>query len=161
MELYHGSNMVVSAPRILEPTHTLDFGPGFYTTLNRDQAAAFAAKVVDRARTGVATLNVYAFDETEAFRQCCVLRFDGPDGRWLDFVAAHRRGTPSSGSYDLVFGPVANDNVYRTLGLFMAGVLDRDQTLVALKARPLFNQMVFATPKALSFLRFVRKEDVR
>jgi len=39
MGLYHGSNMVVSAPRIPEPTHTLDFGPGFYTTLNRDQAA--------------------------------------------------------------------------------------------------------------------------
>lgn len=152
--------MVVPAPRILEPTHTLDFGPGFYTTLNRDQAVAFAAKVVDRARTGTATLNVYDFDETEAFRQCDVLRFDGPDGRWLDFVAAHRRGISPPGGHDLVFGPVANDNVYRTLGLFMAGVLDRDQTLAALKVRPLFNQMVFASAKALAFLRFSRKEDV-
>lgn len=160
MVLYHGSNTVVPVPRILEPTHTLDFGPGFYTTLNRDQAAAFAAKVVDRARTGTATLNVYDFDETEAFRQCDVLRFDGPDDRWLDFVVAHRRGIPPSGFHDIVFGPVANDNVYRTLGLFMAGVLDRDQTLAALKVRPLFNQMVLATGKALSFLRFTRKEYV-
>ena len=38
MILYHGSNVEVKEPRILEPSHALDFGPGFYTTLNRDQA---------------------------------------------------------------------------------------------------------------------------
>ena len=38
MRLYHGSNVEVREPRVLEPSHALDFGPGFYTTLNRDQA---------------------------------------------------------------------------------------------------------------------------
>ena len=42
MKLYHGSNVEVREPRILEPSHALDFGPGFYTTLNRDQAVDFA-----------------------------------------------------------------------------------------------------------------------
>lgn len=37
MILYHGSNMVVEQPEILKPSHALDFGPGFYTTLNRDR----------------------------------------------------------------------------------------------------------------------------
>lgn len=38
MLLYHGSNVEVNAPKILVPNHALDFGPGFYTTLNRNQA---------------------------------------------------------------------------------------------------------------------------
>ena len=42
MRLYHGSNVEVREPRIQEPSHALDFGPGFYTTLNRDQAKALA-----------------------------------------------------------------------------------------------------------------------
>ena len=46
MTLYHGSNVEVKEPRILKPSHALDFGPGFYTTLNRDQAVDFAGKVV-------------------------------------------------------------------------------------------------------------------
>ena len=41
MVLYHGSNVEVKEPRILEPSHALDFGPGFYTTLNRNQAVDF------------------------------------------------------------------------------------------------------------------------
>lgn len=48
MTLYHGSNVEVKEPKILAPSHALDFGPGFYTTLNRDQAVDFAGKVVLR-----------------------------------------------------------------------------------------------------------------
>ena len=160
MILYHGSNMAIPTPRLLAPTRTLDFGPGFYTTLNRGQAVEFSSKVVDRMRSGTATLNVYDFDEERAFSECAVLKFAEPDGDWLDFVAANRRGGAAPHGRDLVVGPVANDNVYRTLGLYMSGVLDRGQTLAALKIRPLFNQVVFATDKALSFLRFLRKENV-
>ena len=35
MILCHGSNVEVKEPRILKPCHALDFGPGFYTTLER------------------------------------------------------------------------------------------------------------------------------
>ena len=38
MVLYHGSNVEVKEPKILAPSHAQDFGPGFYTTLNREQA---------------------------------------------------------------------------------------------------------------------------
>ena len=33
MVLYHGSNVEVKEPRILKPSHALDFGSGSYTTL--------------------------------------------------------------------------------------------------------------------------------
>ena len=42
MTLYHGSNVEVKEPKILKPSRGLDFGAGFYTTTNRDQAIAFA-----------------------------------------------------------------------------------------------------------------------
>ena len=78
MVLYHGSNVEVKEPRILEPSHALDFGPGFYTTLNRDQAVDFAGKVVLR-KGGIPVVNEYEIDENIAFGFCDVLKFDQPE----------------------------------------------------------------------------------
>jgi hypothetical protein len=61
---------------------------------------------------------------------------------------------------DFVFGPVANDDVYRTLTLYREGELTKDETLARLKIKQLYNQLVFATEKALTFIRFKRSEVV-
>lgn len=55
---------------------------------------------------------------------------------------------------------MANDDVYRTITLYMTGVLSKEQTLEALKIRKLFNQMVFATEHSLQYLHFERREFV-
>ena len=60
----------------------------------------------------------------------------------------------------MIYGAVANDDVYRTITLYMTGVLNKEQTLTALKIRKLFNQLVFATDKALGYLHFERTELV-
>ncbi|MCL2335475.1 MAG: DUF3990 domain-containing protein [Endomicrobia bacterium] len=44
MKIYHGSTVAVETPKIITPNRLLDFGIGFYTTLNYDQAAEFAKK---------------------------------------------------------------------------------------------------------------------
>ena len=62
--------------------------------------------------------------------------------------------------HDLIYGAVANDDVYRTITLYMTGVLDKEQTLAALKIRKLFNQLVFATEKSLQYLHFEGRELV-
>ncbi len=158
MILYHGSNMEVSAPKILIPSHALDFGPGFYTTLNRDQAVDFASKVVLR-RGGVPIVNEYEINEKMAFELCDVLKFDQPNEVWLDFVCTCRDGCNAAEGRDLIFGPVANDDVYRTLALYREGEITKDETLARLKIKQLYNQLVFATAKALAFIRF-RKSEV-
>ena len=56
MILYHGSNVIVEQPKLIRQNRYLDFGFGFYTTTNRDQAVNFAQKVTDRRKTGAATL---------------------------------------------------------------------------------------------------------
>lgn len=155
MILYHGSNMIVSAPRLIEQNRFLDFGYGFYTTTNKAQAIGFAEKVVRRRREGTETVSVYEFDEKAAFAECSLLRFDSPDAAWLDFVSENRSGAYRGEKYDLVYGPVANDDVYTTFTLYAAGVLTREQTIEALKVKKLYNQMVFTTDKALAYLKYI------
>ena len=160
MILYHGSNVIVDQPKLIRQNRYLDFGFGFYTTTNREQAVNFAQKVTDRRKMGEATLNIYSVNEAVAFQECKVLQFDSPDAAWLDFVAANRQGTYQGEKYDLIYGAVANDDVYRTIALYMTGVLDKEQTLSSLKIRKLFNQLVFATEKSLQYLKFEGRELV-
>lgn len=160
MILYHGSNVIVDQPKLIRQNRYLDFGFGFYTTTNREQAVNFAQKVTDRRKRGEATLNIYSVNEAVAFQECKVLQFDSPDEAWLDFVAANRQGTYQGEKYDLIYGAVANDDVYRTIALYMTGVLDKEQTLSSLKIRKLFNQLVFATEKSLQYLKFEGRELV-
>ena len=160
MILYHGSNVIVDQPKLIRQNRYLDFGFGFYTTTNREQAVNFAQKVTDRRKMGEATLNIYSVNEAVAFQECKVLQFDSPDEAWLDFVAANRQGTYQGEKYDLIYGAVANDDVYRTIALYMTGVLDKEQTLSSLKIRKLFNQLVFATETSLQYLKFEGRELV-
>ena len=160
MILYHGSNVIVDQPKLIRQNRYLDFGFGFYTTTNREQAVNFAQKVTDRRKMGEATLNIYSVNEAVAFQECKVLQFDSPDEAWLDFVAANRQGTYQGEKNDLIYGAVANDDVYRTIALYMTGVLDKEQTLSSLKIRKLFNQLVFATEKSLQYLKFEGRELV-
>lgn len=154
MILYHGSNMVVSRPKLIHQNRFLDFGFGFYTTTNKDQAVSFSDKVTKRWKTGEKTVSIYEIDEKSAFSECSILRFDEPGEKWLDFVSDNRSGNYVGEAYDFIFGPVANDDVYRTFTLYASGLLTKEQTLEQLKIKKLYNQLVLTTEKALSYLRY-------
>ncbi len=155
MVLYHGSNVIVREPRLIRQNRYLDFGFGFYTTTNQAQAVSFADKVTKRRKEGKAVVSIYELDENKAFEACSILRFDAPGEAWLDFVSDNRSGNYEGQAYDFIFGPVANDDVYRTFTLYTAGIFTKEQTLEALKVKKLYNQLVLTTEKALSYLRFV------
>ena len=57
-------------------------------------------------------------------------------------------------------GPVADDNVYRTIRLFETGVLETDETLKRLKTEVLQEQWTFHTEKALSFVKFIKSKEI-
>jgi hypothetical protein len=154
MILYHGSNVTVEKPRLMPQNRFLDFGAGFYTTENKTQAIGFAEKVYRRRNTGVQTVSVYKFDENAAFSACALLRFDLPDEAWLDFVFENRTGSYKGRLYELIYGPVADDDVYQTFVLYSVGTYTKEETLKALKVKNLYNQLLFTTDRALSFLKF-------
>lgn len=155
MILYHGSNVIVSEPKLIEQNRFLDFGFGFYTTTNKAQAIGFAGKVTKRRKDGEKAVSIYEIDEIRAFEECSVLHFDSANEAWLDFVSENRSGNYTGKSYDFIFGPVANDDVYTTFTLYSAGVLTKEQTLEALKIKKLYNQLVLSSEKALSYLKFI------
>ena len=155
MILYHGSNVTVSEPRLVEQNRNLDFGYGFYTTTNKTQAIGFADKVTKRRKSGERTVSIYEIDEEKAFAECSILRFESANEAWLDFVSENRSGNYSGEAYDFIYGPVANDDVYTTFTLYTAGVLTKEQTLEALKVKKLYNQLVLTSEKALSYLKFI------
>jgi hypothetical protein len=153
--------MAVEQSKLLVQNRFLDFGTGFYTTENKEQAISFANKVYRRRQEGSPIVSIYEMDESAAFSSCNLLRFAGPDEIWLDFVYANRTGTYSGKSYELIYGPVADDDVYETFMLYSAGTLTREETLKRLKIKRLFNQLVFSSERAISFLKFTQilKED--
>lgn len=155
MILYHGSNVVVSKPKLIPQNRYLDFGFGFYTTTNKAQAIGFADKVTKRRMDGEKAVSIYKIDEEHAFAECSVLYFDSANEAWLDFVSKNRSGNYSGETYDFIFGPVANDDVYTTFTLYSAGVLTKEQTLEALRIKKLYNQLVLSSEKALSYLEFI------
>lgn len=159
MILYHGSNVVVEQPKLIEQNRFLDFGYGFYTTTNKEQAENFAGKVIVR-RGGRPIVNVYELDENAQTDLLKIKRFSAPDEEWLDFVSAHRNGTYDGERYDLIIGAVADDDVYRTLQVYTSGLLTKEQALEALKVKKLFNQYVFATKEALERLQFAHAREV-
>lgn len=67
---------------------------------------------------------------------------------------ANRRNTYNGKKYDIIYGPVANDNIYRTLIAFENGVLSAEDTIARLKVRQLFDQMTFVSERSLPFLKY-------
>ena len=47
--------------------------------------------------------------------------------------------------YDIVFGAVANDKVYRVIQFYENGVYDKDEAIKRLKADKLLDQILFHT----------------
>lgn len=160
MILYHGSNVVVKQPKLIEQNRFLDFGYGFYTTTNKDQAENFAQKAIIR-RGGKPIINVYEFDDNIHINTLKIKIFSTPNEEWFDFVVAHRNGTYNGEKYDLIIGAVANDDVYRTLQIYSVGLLSKEQAIESLKVKKLFNQYVFVTEEALALLKFQEAREVQ
>jgi hypothetical protein len=155
MKLYHGSNLAVEEPRIINRYTTLDFGTGFYTTPNEEQAQEFARKVyVRRGRAGVSTVSVFDFDEDAASVAINIRRFSTPDHDWLAFIVQNRRTGRYDDSLDLIIGPVADDDVFTTIALYEAGELDEEAAIKRFKIKNLYCQYLFCNGKALKFLQY-------
>jgi len=154
MIIYHGSDVSIEYPEILDSDRYLDFGIGFYTTSNREQAERWAGKVSSRNSSNKQIISIYNFDFSEVKDKLKLIEFVDADEAWLDFIVSNRSGKKIQEKYDLVSGPVADDNVYLTIKLFESGVLNKGETIKRLKIEKLFNQILFHSPDSLKYLFF-------
>lgn len=158
MIIYHGSNVVVEQPKILQSERMLDFGTGFYTTSNKEQAVRWAEQVSERREPKDQVLSVYELDIKAAERELVIIHFDESNGEWLDFVCANRSGCATAKPYDIVIGPVANDKVYAVVQFYENGVSNKEDAIKRLKVEELFNQILFHTEKSLAYCRYTSFE---
>ena len=153
MLLYHGSNIPVEKPEILELSRPLDFGAGFYLTSDLNQARRWASRTAKRRKNGAPTITVFEVDISFP-GDLKVLQFDEPDEAWFDFVLANRTSKPFASDFDLVIGPVANDQTILTFDLYLEGLLTKSAALADLLPQRLTDQYAFRTQAALAWLKF-------
>lgn len=159
MRLYHGSTVTVRKPSVRPGRTNADFGKGFYTTTNPEQAERWAHIKRERENASRAVVSVYEFDGTLLDRRDWNIRqFTGADVDWLYFVTDCRKSRTHQ--YDLVFGPVANDKVFTTVNLFESGVLTAEAAILQLKSYKTYDQLSFHTPKSIGTLRFLEAYEV-
>jgi len=165
MILYHGSNMRVEKPVLKTPSRPLDFSAGFYTSESREQAERWAFSKQKRMAGSMegtkAILNSYEMaDELFTANKLVVKEFRIADEEWLEFIVQARSSLQICHSYDMVKGPVANDNLFQTINLYETGILNKAETIARLKTHRLYGQVSFHTPAALSQLRFLEAMEL-
>lgn len=151
MILYHGSNIEVKEPKLLAIQRELDFGKGFYTTSDFQQASKWAHRTAQRRGIGSPVVTVYEIDD-RALEILQVLRFENANVEWLRYIASNRKGIAPADQYDVVIGPVANDQTMPTITLFLDGFYDEEETIKRLLPQNLKDQYTFKTVKVLSKL---------
>lgn len=151
MKLYHGSNIAVEKPKILQSDRRLDFGTGFYLTSSYEQAERWAFLTVKRRGAGKQIITSYDFDE-EALSALKVTKFEGASVEWLRFITNNRNVRDFIDESDIVIGPVANDRTMPVIKLYFSGIYDEAETIKRLLPQNLKDQYAFKSEKALQSL---------
>ena len=159
MFLYHGSNVEVREPHLLKIQRDLDFGRGFYTTSDFDQAKSWAQRTTRIRGTGKPLISCYEVNETD-LAKLKTLRFETADKAWLDFISANRKGNAPADDWDLIIGPVANDQTFPTILLYLDGYIDADNAIARLLTQRLKDQYTFKTEAAIALLHCTKVKPV-
>ncbi len=152
MLLYHGSNLLISKPRIIESRRFLDFGVGFYLTSDFEQAKKWAIRTKERTNEGDSLVSVFEVEDS-GISKLNLLVFKTADVNWLKYVAKNRTEYFSD-NYDIVYGPVANDQTMRVISNYIKGYYNEKIALELLLPQKLKDQYVFKNERALSILKF-------
>jgi hypothetical protein len=160
--LYHGSNQIVKTIDFNKSKQFKDFGRGFYLTIYEDQAKRMAGRTV-RIWGGSPVVNIFEYDEAAA-KGLAIRTFAEPTAEWARFVMNNRNkyfqdiassACNTDAKYDIVVGPVANDDMVMLFREFESGLHSFDFLAENLKfPRELTNQYSFHTPKAAQTLIF-------
>jgi hypothetical protein len=151
--LYHGSNIVFEDVQLSKSRDRRDFGRGFYTTTIREQAQQWARSLHKRYGGDAA---LYTFDyEWDGLLKIKI--FDGLTKEWLEMVKDNRMLGGVRHEYDIVKGPIANDNTMPTIALYVDGTLNAEAAFIQLKYFKASDQVSFHTDRALKNLKLIER----
>lgn len=154
MKLYHGSNVVVKNPDLNYSNRARDFGSGFYLTSSLEQAVSWARHRTYLSKTGKPTITVFELDDNYV-NNLLVKKYDSASKEWLVFITKNRTNAESiKNDYDIIIGPVANDNTTPVINLYLSKIIDFEVAIKELKTYVLKDQYVIKTEESLKFLKY-------
>ena len=166
MRLYHGSNVVIESINLAMCRPYKDFGKGFYLTDIEEQAKQMA-KRVSRIYGGFPVVNT--FEIQDDFRKMSDIKIKDfgiqTTEEWAKFVMNNRNRTftdetnilcNKDNKYDIVIGPVADDNMALLFRQYENEIIDFETLLKGLIYKKTSSQYSFHTEKGI---RLLRKED--
>ena len=159
-KIYHGSIEIVENPEIRQPNRSLDYGSGFYTTTSFAQAQKLVKRRMKEKGVPKGYVNVYEFDD-KVLDSMKVLLFKKPNEEWVNFVMMNRTERGFTHDYDIVYGPVADDNVYTQFTLFEGGIISMPTLIQELKTYKLVDQYLFHTERALVAIKYIESIEVK
>lgn len=148
--IYHGSNVVVTKPKIMVDGHYKDFGYGFYCTNLEKQAKRWAI-----TRRGKSVVSRYQYETNAELKVCSFAKMSE---EWLEFVVKCRSGREHE--YDIVEGPMADDQIWDYVEDYMLGNISKAAFWELVKFKYPTHQIVFCTEEALKTLHFEGSETL-
>ena len=155
--LYHGSNIAFDKIDLTKSRNRRDFGRGFYCTVLENQAEEWARRLYLRSHKGGRYVYRYLFRQTDNLK---IKHFSALDQEWLEFIKENRTKGGVQHSYDIVIGPVADDNTMETVQLYLSGILKAEEAVERLRYNKVNNQVSFHTPLALQHLTLESRKEV-
>ena len=159
MKIYHGSIDKVDKPELRKSNRTLDYGSSFYATTSFKQAEDWVSRRMNENEVTRGYVNTFELDESALQRLNCLI-FKSPTEEWVDFVMQNRTQKGFTHSYDIVYGPVANDHVYTAFALYEGRVISKQALIAELRTYTLVDQYLFHTGRSLPFLNFLEAKEV-
>ena len=167
MILFHGSNIEIDKIDLSKCKPFKDFGCGFYTTPLRDQALIMSRRTVRIYQDGKPCITEYSFNDnvfvnSEKPYLLNIKQFHKPNSEWAKFVINNRNRkftdikSPECNidcKYDVVIGPVANDDITALVDVYLSGILSDETLARELTFRDLSIQVSFHTEKSISYLQ--------
>lgn len=168
MILYHGSNTDIRTINLALCRPFKDFGRGFYLTVMKEQAENMAKRVAG-IYGGRPVLNVYDIDENFIhMRELNIKNFGVETSEeWARFVRNNRNRKFEKFSsiecnfdnkYDIVIGPIADDDMALLFRQYENGMITFDMMLNGMIYKKTTNQYSFHTEKAISLLKKVKND---
>ncbi len=163
LKVYHGSTFIVKRPDLEILNYKTDLRKGIYTTTDIEQAKKWTEikkrrlKKENINKNITQYVNIYEYTEN---RNLNILNFNEATEEWLKFVFKNRQSDELVHQYDIVIGPVADDNLYQVLVGYENGIYDIKETIKRLKTYLLSNQISFHTLKSLECIKYIETIEV-
>ena len=156
MKLYHGSNVFINKPDFLFSKSYKDFGHGFYLSDTYEQAHSLAIQKA-RQTNGEPVVTEFEFDDSVLSSNILNVKiFNNYSEEWAQFILDNRdiEKLQPVHSYDIVYGPIADDGVVFQLRRYQRGVIKSLAELIdeIRYEKGITFQYYFGTEKALKTL---------